>query len=162
MCKHRAQTVNETWTFAVFVFFSCLAFIHRVESAQRRSATFSNWTRLAPLSTMLRPICRSLSQMGNIALKIAFKRESRWFFSNKFTPRCLGVAFCMCTRCRSIVHFVVLTITNFLPPCNTDSCHKNTHLALFSPETQQPEEAPGCCKRVLPLLLLFKYIYICF
>lgn len=58
VCKRRIKPLAS-------LFSASLSFA--VVSAQPRSGSFSNWTRLAPLSTMMRPICRSLSQTGKIA-----------------------------------------------------------------------------------------------
>lgn len=54
-------------------FFICLAFVAS-ESASA-AGSFSNWPGLAPFSTMIGAICRSLSQREKTDQKITFRRE---------------------------------------------------------------------------------------
>lgn len=70
--QYSSQCVNNEWNLHCCFFY--LTFIHS-ESASA-AGSFSNRTRLAPLSTMIRPICRSLSQMGKIAENNLLARTS--------------------------------------------------------------------------------------
>lgn len=103
MCKRWMNSI----AFPVSLLFTVL-------SVHRRSDSFSNWTRLAPLSTMMWPICRSLSQWERSHNLQTRSSKNLDDFSNHRIALRIYIVFCVQSYSRLIVNSVVWTITNFL------------------------------------------------
>lgn len=133
-CNRRIQAANSEWNVncEAVLFLSGLPFA--VASDERCSYSFWNWIRLAPLSTMMRPICRSLSQMGNVVWKQPpSEKNLHWISTNFRVMRLRRLFFARTVNVWVvfIVHFVDMTMINF-PSAHWQFSQKKQNKTLTS------------------------------